>query len=75
MRLPFHRDYVAMTTDGAEWLADHTDVELVGIDYTSIAYWGDLKGPHVALFKHVSTLTTSSHTHNRAGPLLFACVD
>lgn len=50
----FIRDYTSMTLDGAEWLVENTDVQLVGIDYTSIAFYDDLKGPHVTLLPRVS---------------------
>lgn len=50
---PFVSDYTAMTEDGAQWILDHTDIQLVGIDYTSIAHYDDLKGPHLAFLPNV----------------------
>lgn len=53
-KTPFIRDYTAMTTDGARWIVDNGNIELVGIDYTSIAIYEDLKGPHLTLLPNVS---------------------
>lgn len=53
-KTPFIRDYTAMTTDGAKWILDRGDIWLVGIDYTSIAIYEDLKGPHLTLLPNVS---------------------
>jgi arylformamidase len=33
---PFREDYAALTLDGAQWLVESCDLELVGIDYLSI---------------------------------------
>ena len=49
----FIRDYTSMTTDGAEWVVNKSDIQLVGIDYTSIAIYEDLKGPHLTLLPNV----------------------
>lgn len=38
-----------------QWISDHTAIHLVGIDYTSIATYQDLKGPHVTLLPNVSS--------------------
>lgn len=51
---PFISDYTSLTTDGAEWIVKNGGIELVGIDYTSIATYADLKGPHLALLPNVS---------------------
>ena len=36
----FHRDFVAITVDGAAWLVAH-DIRLVGVDYLSVAPFDD----------------------------------
>ncbi len=41
----FHEDFVALTEDGAQWLVDR-GVRLVGIDYFSIARYGEEVGVH-----------------------------
>lgn len=50
----FASDYTSMTTDGAEWIVKNGGIQLVGIDYTSIATYVDLQGPHLALLPNVS---------------------
>ncbi|KAK9806279.1 hypothetical protein WJX72_008411 [[Myrmecia] bisecta] len=45
----FDPSYTAMDKEGAEWLVGHTDVQLVGIDYVSIAVFEDQTGPHRVL--------------------------
>jgi len=44
----FHKDYVAFTEDGASWLIDRA-IQLVGIDYHSVAPYGNTKGVHLKL--------------------------
>lgn len=44
----FQEDFVAITEDGAEWLVEH-GVQLVGVDYLSVAPYGDSEGTHKAL--------------------------
>lgn len=46
----FEPDYVALDVSGAQWLVDH-GVELVGIDYLSIAEFKDTFLPHLILLK------------------------
>lgn len=50
---PFISDYTSLTKDGAEWIVNNTAVELIGIDYTSIAIYEDLPGPHYVLLEKV----------------------
>ncbi|KAK9824638.1 hypothetical protein WJX72_011965 [[Myrmecia] bisecta] len=45
----FDTAYTALTKDGAQWLVGHTAVQLIGIDYLSIAIYEDLTGPHSIL--------------------------
>lgn len=47
---PFRRDYVALTLDGARWIADH-GVRLVGVDYLSVQRWGDDPETHRVLMR------------------------
>ena len=49
----FESSYVGITRDGAEWLADNTDVELVGVDYLSVALYEDLPGAHMVFLPRV----------------------
>jgi arylformamidase len=46
----FQTDYVAITEDGAEWLVEH-GVQLVGVDYLSVAPYGDSGPTHEVLLK------------------------
>lgn len=46
----FQEDYVAITEDGAEWLVAH-GIKLVGVDYLSVAPYGDSVPTHTALLK------------------------
>lgn len=53
-KTPFESSYTGMTADGAQWLMDqHPSVQLVGIDYTSIAIFEDLPGAHNVLLPKV----------------------
>lgn len=44
----FVEDYVAVTADGAQWLVDH-GIQLIGVDYLSVAPYTDLTVPHEIL--------------------------
>jgi arylformamidase len=44
----FQEDFVAITEDGAEWLVEH-GVKLVGVDYLSVAPFGDSEPTHKVL--------------------------
>jgi len=46
----FQTDFVAITEDGAEWLVKR-GVQLVGVDYLSVAPYDDSVPTHVALLK------------------------
>ena len=46
----FQTDFVAVTEDGAEWLVRH-GVQLVGVDYLSVAPYGDSVPTHTVLLK------------------------
>jgi arylformamidase len=46
----FHTDFVAITEDGAEWLVER-GVQLVGVDYLSVAPYGDSGPTHHVLLK------------------------
>jgi arylformamidase len=46
----FMEDFVAITEDGAEWLVEH-GVQLVGVDYLSVAPYGDSGPTHNVLLK------------------------
>ena len=44
----FQTDFVGITEDGAEWLVER-GVQLVGVDYLSVAPYSDLMTPHLVL--------------------------
>lgn len=44
----FYKEYVAVTADGAEWLVAH-DVQLVGVDYLSVAPFTAVEACHQIL--------------------------
>jgi arylformamidase len=46
----FQTDFVAVSEDGAQWLVDH-GVKLVGVDYLSVAPFGDSTPTHQVLLK------------------------
>ena len=46
----FQTDFVAITEDGAEWLVER-GVQLVGVDYLSVAPYGDSTPTHTVLLK------------------------
>lgn len=46
----FQEDFVAVTEDGAEWLVEH-GTQLVGVDYLSVAPYGDSVPTHTKLLK------------------------
>jgi len=46
----FQKDFVAITEDGAEWLVER-GVQLVGVDYLSVAPYGDSVPTHTVLLK------------------------
>jgi arylformamidase len=46
----FQTDFVAITEDGADWLVEH-GVQLVGVDYLSVAPYGESDPTHHALLK------------------------
>lgn len=46
----FHRDFVAVNAEGASWLVDH-GVKLVGVDYLSVAPFGDSRPTHRILLE------------------------
>ncbi|CAH9125774.1 unnamed protein product [Cuscuta epithymum] len=47
----FDTSYVGFMKDGAQWLVDHTDIKLVGIDYLSVAAYDDLIPSHLVFLK------------------------
>ena len=46
----FHEDFVAITEDGANWLVQH-GIHLVGVDYLSVAPYGDSVSTHTILLQ------------------------
>ncbi|KAL3517078.1 hypothetical protein ACH5RR_023980 [Cinchona calisaya] len=47
----FDTSYVGFMKDGAQWLVDHTDIKLVGIDYLSVAAFDDLIPSHLVFLE------------------------
>jgi len=48
--LEFQEDFVAVTEDGAEWLVEH-GFQLVGVDYLSVAPYGESTPTHQVLLQ------------------------
>jgi len=48
--MEFQEDFVAVTEDGAQWLVER-GVQLVGVDYLSVAPFGDSEGTHKVLLE------------------------
>uniref|UniRef100_A0A1D1Y8U0 Kynurenine formamidase n=1 Tax=Anthurium amnicola TaxID=1678845 RepID=A0A1D1Y8U0_9ARAE len=48
----FDTSYVGFMKDGAQWLVDNTDIKLVGLDYLSVAAFGDLIPTHLVFLKN-----------------------
>ena len=46
----FREDFVALTLEGARWIADH-GIKLVGVDYLSVQRWGDDPETHRVLMR------------------------
>ena len=46
----FHTDFVAVAASGADWLVEH-GIRLVGVDYLSVAPYGDSTPTHVTLLQ------------------------
>lgn len=46
----FQTDFVAITEDGAEWLVAH-GIQLVGVDYLSVAPYGESTPTHTVLLR------------------------
>ena len=46
----FHTDFVGIAPDGAQWLVDRR-IELVGVDYLSVAPWKESRPTHQILLK------------------------
>jgi arylformamidase len=44
----FNKEYVAINSEGAKYLAD-MDLRLIGVDYFSVSPYDDLKQPHLIL--------------------------
>lgn len=42
----FISDYTSITTDGSQWLIDHTDWHLIGIDYLGVSTYEDCTPGH-----------------------------
>ncbi|XP_054779205.1 cyclase-like protein 2 [Prosopis cineraria] len=47
----FDTSYVGFMVDGAKWLAENTDIKLVGLDYLSVAAYDDLIPSHLAFLE------------------------
>jgi arylformamidase len=46
----FHKDFAAITADGAQWLVDH-GIRLVGVDYLSVAPYEATAETHIILLQ------------------------
>jgi arylformamidase len=70
----FSKDFVGITADGAEWLVDF-GVRLVGVDYLSVAPFGQ-SGPthHTLLEAGVIIVEGLNLSHVRAGMYTLVCL-
>ncbi len=55
----FHKDYVALDSSGARYLAQF-DLDLIGVDYLSVAAYHDIKIPHQLLLEREMVLWRES---------------
>jgi len=70
----FYADYVAFTEDGASWLIDR-GIQLVGIDYHSVAPYRNTKGVHLKLLGAGVTLLETLDLHTiEAGIYQLVCL-
>lgn len=46
----FRKDYVALTSDAAQWVVDH-NISLIGVDYLSVQRYGDSPLTHQVLLE------------------------
>ncbi len=51
----FHKDYVALDSSGARYLTQF-DLDLIGVDYLSVAAYHDIKIPHQLLLEREMVL-------------------
>jgi arylformamidase len=71
---PFRTDYVAISPDGARWLADR-ELALVGVDYLSVQRFADPPDAHTVLLDAgVALLEGLVLNHVRPGRYLLACL-
>jgi len=70
----FHTDFVAISSDGATWLVEQ-GIQLVGMDYYSIAPWDDLAAPHQILLQGGVVIVEGLNLISVApGPYQFICL-
>lgn len=73
-RADFQQEYVAVDRSGAEWLVE-AGVRLVGIDYLSIAPWGQTVEPHqILLSQSVIIIEGLDLRHVPGGPYQLHCL-
>lgn len=71
---PFRKDYVALTLDGARWIADR-GMRLVGVDYLSVQRWGDDPETHRVLMRAGVTILEGIDLSNApAGEYRLTCL-
>ena len=61
----FNKEFVALNTDGAQYL-ENLGIRLVGVDYFSVSAYDDLKLPHVILLEHGIVLLENIDLRNVA---------
>ncbi|CAA2964382.1 kynurenine formamidase-like [Olea europaea subsp. europaea] len=64
----FARDYVALNTDGAEWLVENTDIKLIGMDYLSVSVMEETKQVHEVLLKRGDLIPVEGLVLNDVSP-------
>jgi arylformamidase len=71
----FREDYAALTLDGAQWLVDTCDLQLVGIDYLSIQRFTESSDVHrMLLGAGVAILEGLSLKDVVSGPYELVCL-
>ncbi|MEP7356468.1 MAG: cyclase family protein [Anaerolineales bacterium] len=70
----FHTDFVGVAADAAQWLVDHK-VELIGVDYLSVAPWKESYDTHRILLFAGIVVVEGLNLHNiKPGRYTLTCL-
>jgi arylformamidase len=70
----FHTDYVGVGPDAAEWIVTR-GIQLVGVDYLSVAPWKESRPTHEILLKAGVVVVEGLNLNGvRPGPYQFVCL-